>query len=72
MCEFEFDDGTTDQHIAKIFVENIYSQIDSEDMKFLSLKDIRDHQKANRALLIQNGLITSKKGKRILKRTTVK
>jgi len=44
ICEFEFDDGSTEAYSANIIAEHIYSQVDGEGYTQYILNEIVDHK----------------------------
>ena len=60
-----------DQYFAYAIAENQYSEVDNEERKFLTLKEIKNYQKGNRALSAKDGFITSKNGNKVPNEITV-
>ena len=69
--EVELEDGTTDRYFANTIAENLWSQCDSEGRDFLTLKEIVDHKKNNRALSKDDGFDVKRNGQKVPKKTTV-
>ena len=67
-CELE--DGTTMRYHANVIAENIFAQCDDEGRRHAILDEIIDHKTDKRALQVDNGFISTKRGKRIPKKTT--
>jgi len=68
--EVEFDDGSTEAYSANIIAEHIYSQVDGEGYTQYMLNEIVDHKKDSMAVSKEDGLITTKAGRKLQKRTT--
>jgi len=68
--EVEFDDGSTEAYSAIIIAEHIYSQVDGEGYSRYMLNEIVDHKKDSTAVSKEDGCITTKAGRKLLKRTT--
>jgi len=69
--EVEFDDGSTEAYLANIIAEHIYSQVDGEGYTQYMLNEIVDHKKDSMAVSKEDGLITTKAGRKLPKRTTI-
>ena len=65
-----FPDGATCQYAANIIAESMYSQVDSNGYHTLLLKEITNHKKSSAALNIDDKYITSKTGRKSLRKTT--
>jgi hypothetical protein len=69
--EVEFPDGSVDFFTANTIAENIFSQVDQEGRRSYSILDsIVDHRKNGHALSKDDGLFTTKSGRKVPKRTT--
>jgi len=68
--EVEFDDGSTEAYLANIIAEHIYSQVDGEGYTQYMLNEIVDHNKDSTTDPKEDGLITTKAGRKLPKRTT--
>jgi len=68
--EVEFDDRSTEAYSANIIAEHIYSQVDGEGYTQYMLNEIVDHKKDDTAATKENGIITTKAGRKLPKRTT--
>jgi len=68
--EVEFDDGSMEAYSANIIAEHIYSQVDGEGYTQYMLSEIVDHKKDNTAVTKEDGLIATKAGRKLPKRTT--
>ncbi len=71
-CEYEceLEDGTVMQYHANVIAENIFAQCDDAGRRQAILDEIIDHKRDGRALRIDNGYLTTKRGRRIPKNTT--
>ena len=68
--EVEFDDGEVLEYAANVIAENLYSQVDSEGRRCLTMDSIIDHKKDDTALGLDDAFIL-KDGKRHRKKTTM-
>jgi len=68
--EVEFDDGSTEAYTVNIIAEHIYSQVDGEGYTQCMLNEIVDHKKDNMVVTKEDGLIPTKSGRKLPKRTT--
>jgi len=62
--EVEFGDGSTEAYSANIIAEHIYSQVDGEGYTQCMLNDIVDHKKDDTAVSKEDGIITTKAGRK--------
>ncbi|KAL7477926.1 hypothetical protein ACHAW6_003715 [Cyclotella cf. meneghiniana] len=58
-------------YFANVIADNLYLQVDSEGKELLAFREICDHRKNARAILIQDGYDIPCNGNRMPKRTTV-
>ena len=65
-----FPDGAVCQYATNIIAESMCSQVDSNGHHTLLLKEITDHRKLVNAVAIDDKYITSKTGKKSLRKTT--
>jgi hypothetical protein len=68
--ECELEDGTVMRYHANVIAENIFAQCDDAGCRQAILDEIIDHKRDGRALRIDNGYLTTKRGRRIPKNTT--
>ena len=66
----EFDDGSEDIYTANLVAENIYSSVNAEGHRQLSLREIIDHRKSGHAISGDDGHYKDRNGVRRPKRTT--
>ena len=66
-----FDDGTIKKYAANIIAENLWSQVDDEGSTYLMLDEITDHRKMENAVEKGDEYITTKRGNRKLRKTTI-
>ena len=64
------EDGQVECYTANIIAENIFSQVDSEGMQMLVLKEIVDHKKDNLVVNIEDGYTMMKSSHQAPKITT--
>ena len=65
-----FPDVAGCQYAANIIADNIYSQVDSNSLHTLLIKDITDHRKSEMAVPIDDKFVVSKNGRKSLRKTT--
>jgi hypothetical protein len=70
LYEVEFDSGETEAYSANIIAEHIYAQVDEEGYTHHLLDEIVDHMKDDTAVSREEGFITTKKGRKLPRRTT--
>ena len=68
--ECELEDGSLMRYHANVIAENIFAQCDDEGRRHAVLAEIVDHKADKRALTTDNGYVTTKRGRRVPKRTT--
>ena len=71
MYDVEFPDGSTDTFTANVIAENLFSQVDEEGRTYHILKEKTDHRVGAKAMLKQDGFITTSSGQRQPRHTTV-
>ena len=69
--ECEFPDGVTKQYAANIIAENILQSVDNQGYSSHALDSIVDCKKDGSAVTKENAYITSKRGVRSLRQTTI-
>ena len=69
--EVEFPDGVMKSYAANIIAENILYQVDSHGRHHHVMEGILDYRKDNSALTKANAFITTKRGQRKLRQTTI-
>lgn len=62
--EVKLKDGTTDAYFTNIITKNLNSQVDSKVRELLAFKEICDHRKNKRAVLIADGFDISRNSNR--------
>ena len=67
----EFPDGTVKQYAANVIAENILSQVDTNGYHSQDLYKILVHEKMGNALSSKDAYVTTKKGFRKLRQTTI-
>lgn len=67
--EVEFDDGEVLEYAANVIAENLYSIVDNEGNRHVTMDSIVDHKKNDKALLKYEAFVELK-GKRVRKVTT--
>ena len=65
-----FPDGTTQQYSANVIAENIYSQVDDEGHRYLSMDEIVDYKRDESAIDKADAFITDKHGRKSRRYTT--
>ena len=70
--DVEFPNGTVKQYSANVIAENVPSQVDSSGHHTQLLDGITNHKKMGNALSKQNTYITTKRGMRRLRQTTIR
>ena len=70
MYEVEFDDGHIAEYSASVIAENILSRCDNDGFSTTMLKCITDFSKALDAVTESNMYVTTKNGKKRLRKTT--
>ncbi|KAI2494561.1 Reverse transcriptase (RNA-dependent DNA polymerase) [Fragilaria crotonensis] len=68
--ECELEDGSLMRYHANVIAENIFAQCDDEGRRHAVLAEIVDHKADKRALRTDNGYVTTKRGRRVPKKTT--
>ena len=68
--ECVLEDGNTYRYNANVIAENIFAQCDEEGRRHAVLHEITDHMRDQTAIDITNGYVTTRKGKRVPKKTT--
>ena len=68
--ECELEDGTVMRYNANVIAENIFAQCDDAGRRQAILDEIIDHKRDGRALRVDNGYVTTKRGRRVPKNTT--
>ena len=68
--ECELEDGSMTRYHANVIAENIFAQCDNEGRRHAVIAEIVDHRAVRRALRADNGYISTKRGKRVPKKTT--
>ena len=71
-CEYdcELEDGSLMRYHANVIAENIFAQCDDKGRRHAVLAEIVDHKADGRALRADNGYVTTKRGRRVPKKTT--
>ena len=69
--EVVFQDGTVKEYDANVIVDNIYSQVDQEDFMCTMFDSIIDFKRDDSAVTHDNKYVTTKRGYRGLRKTTV-
>ena len=65
-----FPDGTVCQYAANIIAENMYSQVDSNRHHTVLLKEITKDRKSAMAVSIDDNVLVSNTGRKIILKTT--
>jgi hypothetical protein len=68
--ECELEDGTMMRYNANVIAENIFAQCDDAGRQQAILDEIIDHKRDGRALRVDDGYVTTKRGRRVPKNTT--
>jgi hypothetical protein len=68
--ECELEDGSLLHNHANVTTENIFAQCDDEGRQHAVLAEIVDHKADRRALRADNGYETTKRGRRVTKKTS--
>ena len=68
--ECELEDGSMTRYHANVIAENIFAQCDDEGRRHAVIAESVDHRADRRALRADNGYISTKRGKRVPKKTT--
>jgi len=68
--EVEFDDQSTEAYSANIIAEHIYLQVDGEGYTQHMLNETIDHKKDSTAVSKEDGIITTKAGRKLPRQTT--
>ena len=66
----EMSDGSTQELTANLIAESMYSQVDSEGHHYQLMAEISDHRKDRTAIPISNGMMRSRNGNMVPKKTT--
>ena len=71
VCDVEFPDSAVKQYAANVIAENVLSQVDSAGHHYQLLDGIDNHQRLGNAVSKANAYITTKRGVRRLRQTTI-
>ena len=69
--DVEFPDGVVKQYAANVIAENVLSQVDSSGFHTQALESIAMHEQLGNALTHKDAYITTKRGVRKLRQTTI-
>ena len=69
--DVEFPDGVVKKYSANVIAENILSQVDQSGFHSQSIERIINHERMGNAVSRKNAFITTKRGVRKLRHTTV-
>jgi len=69
--DVEFPDGAVKQYAANVIAENVLSQVDSAGHHYQLLDGIDNHQRLGNAISKANAYVTTKRGVRRLRQTTI-
>ena len=69
--DVEFPDGVVKKYSANVIAENILSQVDQSGFHSQSIEKIMNHERMGNAVSRRNAFVTTKRGVRKLRHTTV-